>query len=254
MDRFAYRAVLAVHERSVPRGRTVRRTPQPSAVSQCDRRWRLPCDRGGRLHLQHAHPFIAVRHRRDRLRGLRYRNRDVDSRGRQCGHAGRPARPVRHRVGGIQRVPPGGHLRRSRDPRCRRDRRRDVRVGESRRSSPRCCRQAAIGQAHNVASARIGSATRALGAGARAAAEQAFSHGYAVAVLVAGFFLVAAAVLAVFGLRHDRTPELDAVRSLSTGGLGSLASTRLGASPNKWSSGPGLNDQIRKGLSCRRNR
>jgi EmrB/QacA subfamily drug resistance transporter len=119
---------------------------------------------------------------------------------------------------------------------------------------PAAARQAAIGQAHNVASARIGSATRALGAGARAAAEQAFSHGFAVAVLVAGFFLVAAAVLAVFGLRHDRTPELDAVRSLSTGDPGSPASTRLGASPNRWSSGPGLNDEIRKGLSCRRNR
>jgi EmrB/QacA subfamily drug resistance transporter len=119
---------------------------------------------------------------------------------------------------------------------------------------PAAARQAAIGQAHNVASARIGSATRALGAGARAAAEQAFSHGYAVAVIVAGFFLVAAAVLAVFGLRHDRTPELDAVRSLSTGDPGSPASTRLGASPNRWSSGPGLNDEIRKGLSCRRNR
>jgi hypothetical protein len=52
---------------------------------------------------------------------------------------------------------------------------------------PGAARQAAIGQAHNVASARIGSATRALGAGERAAAEQAFSHGYAVAVLVAGF-------------------------------------------------------------------
>jgi MFS family permease len=119
---------------------------------------------------------------------------------------------------------------------------------------PGAARQAAIGQAHNVASARIGSVTRALGAGERAAAEQAFSHGYAVAVLVAGFFLVAAAVLAVFGLRHDRRPELDAVRSLSTGDPGSPASTRLGASPNRWSSGPGLNDQIRKGLSCRRNR
>jgi hypothetical protein len=44
-----------------------------------------------------------------------------------------------NRVGGIQRVPPGGHLCRSRDPRCRRGRRRDVRVGESRRSSPRRC-------------------------------------------------------------------------------------------------------------------
>ena len=119
---------------------------------------------------------------------------------------------------------------------------------------PGAARQAAIGQAHSVASAQIGSVTRVLGAGERATAEQAFSHGYAVAVLVAGFFLVAAAVLAVFGLRHDRRPELDAVGSLSTGDPGSPASKRLGASPNRWSSGPGLNDQIRKGLSCRRNR
>src|SRR5580692_11804323 len=119
---------------------------------------------------------------------------------------------------------------------------------------PGAARQTATGQAHNVASARIGPVTSALGAGERAAAEQAFSHGYAAAVLVAGFFLVAAAVLVVFGLRHDRRPELNAVRSLSTGDPGSPASTRLGASPNRWSSGRGLNDQIRKGLSCRRNR
>jgi DHA2 family methylenomycin A resistance protein-like MFS transporter len=90
---------------------------------------------------------------------------------------------------------------------------------------PGAARQTAIGQARNVASARIGSVTSALGAGERAAAEQAFSHGYAAAVLVAGFFLVAAAVLAVFGLRHDRRPELDAVRSQSTGDPGSPAST-----------------------------
>jgi hypothetical protein len=31
----------------VPRGRTVRGTPQPAAVSQCNRRRRLPGDRGG---------------------------------------------------------------------------------------------------------------------------------------------------------------------------------------------------------------
>jgi len=51
---------------------------------------------------------------------------------------------------------------------------------------PGAARQAAIGQARNVASARIGSVTRALGAGYRAAAEQAFAHGYQVAVLTAG--------------------------------------------------------------------
>jgi MFS transporter, DHA2 family, methylenomycin A resistance protein len=80
---------------------------------------------------------------------------------------------------------------------------------------PGAARQAAAGQAHNVASARISLVIRVLGTGQRAAAEQAFSHGYAVAVLVAGLCLVAAAVLAVFGLRHDRRPELDAVRSTS---------------------------------------
>jgi hypothetical protein len=68
--------------------------------------------------------------------------------------------------------------------------------------------------------------TTALGAGQRAAAEQAFSHGYAVAVLVAGLCLVAAAVLAAFGLRHDR------VGPLSPGDSGSPASSRLGALPN----------------------
>jgi len=97
---------------------------------------------------------------------------------------------------------------------------------------PGAARQAAVGQAHNVASARISLVIRELGTGQRATAEQAFSHGYAVAVLVAGLCLVAAAVLAVFGLRHDRRPEFDAVRSLSTGDPGSPASTRLGASPN----------------------
>jgi len=76
---------------------------------------------------------------------------------------------------------------------------------------PGAARQAAIGQARNVASARIGSVTRALGAGHRAAAEQAFSHGYQVAVLIAGLCLIAAAILAAFGLRDDRRRQLDAV-------------------------------------------
>ena len=71
-------------------------------------------------------------------------------------------------------------------------------------------RRAAIGQARNVASARIDSVTRALGAGHRAAAEQAFSHGYQVAVLIAGLGLIAAAIIAAFGLRDNRRRELDA--------------------------------------------
>ena len=75
---------------------------------------------------------------------------------------------------------------------------------------PGAARQAATGQARNVASARIGSVTRALGAGHRAAAEQGFSHGYQVAVLIAGLCLIAAAILAASGLRDDRRRELAA--------------------------------------------
>jgi EmrB/QacA subfamily drug resistance transporter len=75
---------------------------------------------------------------------------------------------------------------------------------------PGAARRAAIGQARNVASARISSVTRALGAGHRPAAEQAFSHGYQVAVLIAGLGLIAAAIIAAFGLRDNRRHELDA--------------------------------------------
>jgi DHA2 family methylenomycin A resistance protein-like MFS transporter len=75
---------------------------------------------------------------------------------------------------------------------------------------PGAVRQAAIGQARNVASARIGSVTRALGAGHRAVAEQAFTHGYQVAVLTAGLCLIAAAIIAASGLRNNRRRELDA--------------------------------------------
>jgi DHA2 family methylenomycin A resistance protein-like MFS transporter len=73
---------------------------------------------------------------------------------------------------------------------------------------PAAARQAAIGQARNVASARISSVTRALGTGQRAGAEQAFSHGYQVAVLIAGLGLIAAAVIAALGLRDNRRREL----------------------------------------------
>ena len=75
---------------------------------------------------------------------------------------------------------------------------------------PGAVRRAAIGQARNVASARISSVTRALGTGHRPAAEQAFSHGYQVAVLIAGLGLIAAAIIAAFGLRDNRRRELDA--------------------------------------------
>jgi hypothetical protein len=75
---------------------------------------------------------------------------------------------------------------------------------------PGAARRAAIGQAGNVASARISSVTRALGAGQRTAAQQAFSHGYQVAVLIAGLGLIAAAIIAAFGLRDSRSRELDA--------------------------------------------
>lgn len=75
---------------------------------------------------------------------------------------------------------------------------------------PGAARQAAIGPARNVASARISSVTRALGTGHRPAAEQAFSHGYQVAVLIAGLGLIAAAIIAAVGLRDNRRRELDA--------------------------------------------
>ena len=123
----------------VPGDGTIRRTPQPPAASEGDRRRRLPGDGGRHPHLQHAYTFIAVHHRRDRLRALRHRNRDVDSRGRQCRHAGRPARPVGHRVGSIQRLPPSGHLDRPGDPRRHRCRRRNLRMDKSGRTSARRC-------------------------------------------------------------------------------------------------------------------
>jgi MFS transporter, DHA2 family, methylenomycin A resistance protein len=75
---------------------------------------------------------------------------------------------------------------------------------------PGAARRAAIGQAGNVASARISSVTGALGTGRRLAAEQAFSHGYQVAVLIAGLGLIAAAIIAAFGLRANRRRDLDA--------------------------------------------
>ena len=92
---------------------------------------------------------------------------------------------------------------------------------------PGAARQAAIGQARNVASARISSVTRALGTGLRLAAEQAFSHGYQAAVLTAGLGLIAAAIIAAFGLRDNRhrRREVDAAagKPAPPGGLDNLA-------------------------------
>jgi MFS transporter, DHA2 family, methylenomycin A resistance protein len=75
---------------------------------------------------------------------------------------------------------------------------------------PRAARQAALGQARNVASARIGQVTQALGKDYRAAAEHAFTHGYHAATLTAALCLIAAAILATYGLHHNRRPGLDA--------------------------------------------
>ena len=90
---------------------------------------------------------------------------------------------------------------------------------------PGAAREAAIGQARNIASARIGSVTRALGFGQRAPADQAFSHGYEAAVLVAGLCLIAAGLVAAFGLRDDPRRESGAVEvsPASPGNLDSLS-------------------------------
>jgi MFS transporter, DHA2 family, methylenomycin A resistance protein len=74
---------------------------------------------------------------------------------------------------------------------------------------PGAARQAAIGQARNVASGRISTVTTALGPGHRAAAELAFTRGYHVAVLAAGLCLIAAAIIAATGLSGNRRRELD---------------------------------------------
>jgi DHA2 family methylenomycin A resistance protein-like MFS transporter len=94
---------------------------------------------------------------------------------------------------------------------------------------PGPARQAAIGQTRNVASARIGSVTRALGAGHRAAAEQAFTHGYQVAVLTAGLCLIAAAIIAAFGLHGNRSRKLDAAGDKPASPPGDPDSPRIAA-------------------------
>jgi EmrB/QacA subfamily drug resistance transporter len=91
---------------------------------------------------------------------------------------------------------------------------------------PGAARQAAIGQARAVASARIGQVTRALGGHHRAAAELAFSHGYQVAVRTAGLCLIAAVIIAAFGLR-SRKPDTAADQPASP--LGDPGSPRIAA-------------------------
>jgi DHA2 family methylenomycin A resistance protein-like MFS transporter len=95
---------------------------------------------------------------------------------------------------------------------------------------PGAARQAAIGQARNVASARISSVITALGPGHRAAAEQAFTHGYHVAVLTAGLCLIAAAIIAATGLPGNRRRKLDPAGNKTR--VGGFACTEHGsASP-----------------------
>lgn len=94
---------------------------------------------------------------------------------------------------------------------------------------PGAARQAAIGQARDVASARIGQVTRALGGHHREAAELAFSHGYQVAVLIAGLGLIAAAIIAAFGLRGNRSRKFDAAGDEPASPSGDPDSPRVAA-------------------------
>jgi DHA2 family methylenomycin A resistance protein-like MFS transporter len=94
---------------------------------------------------------------------------------------------------------------------------------------PGAARQAAIGQARDVASARIGQVTRALGGHHRAAAELAFSHGYQVAVLTAGLCLIAAAIIAAFGLRGNHSRKLDVAGDKPASPPGDPDSSRVAA-------------------------
>ena len=71
---------------------------------------------------------------------------------------------------------------------------------------PASARHAAGQQAQNVAGARIGAVTQALGPGYRDAATQAFVHGYHVAVGAGAICVLAAAITALLGFRR-RSPE-----------------------------------------------
>lgn len=66
---------------------------------------------------------------------------------------------------------------------------------------PASIRAAAPAQAQNVGGARIGAVTRTLGSAYRRPAAQSFVHGYHLAVGVGAACLLAAAVIAVAGLR-----------------------------------------------------
>jgi MFS family permease len=87
---------------------------------------------------------------------------------------------------------------------------------------PKAAREAAIRQAHNVASARISAVTRVLGSGQRAAAERAFTHGFAVAIRIAGLCLLVGALIALLGLSDDRGRKLDAVAAGPTSAEGQI--------------------------------
>jgi DHA2 family methylenomycin A resistance protein-like MFS transporter len=76
---------------------------------------------------------------------------------------------------------------------------------------PASIRARAGAQAQNVSGARLGSVTRYLGAAYRHPAAESFGHGYHLAVAVGAACLVAAALVAVIGLRR-RVPR-DASRS-----------------------------------------
>ena len=70
---------------------------------------------------------------------------------------------------------------------------------------PASARHAAGQQAQNVAGARIGAVTQALGPGYREAATQAFVHGYHVAVGAGAVCVLAAAITALLGFRRRST-------------------------------------------------
>jgi hypothetical protein len=66
---------------------------------------------------------------------------------------------------------------------------------------PAAARAAAAGQAQNVAGARVAAVTGALGSRYRDAAVQSFVHGYHLAVGAGAACLLAAALIALIGLR-----------------------------------------------------
>jgi MFS transporter, DHA2 family, methylenomycin A resistance protein len=69
---------------------------------------------------------------------------------------------------------------------------------------PASARAAAARQAQNVAGAHISAVTQALGLAYRQAAAQSFVHGYRLAVGIGAAFVLAAAAVALLGLRRPR--------------------------------------------------